>query len=239
MLHSDDGGLTWSKPENISAQAKRADWTWYATGPGNGIQLRNGRLLIPCNHRMTKVRNDKSSFSHVLYSDDHGKTWQIGGVAEKNTNECQVAELDNDDVLLSIRSHENPGKKHAFATSVDKGLTWSPVWFDQSLPDPTSQASLIGLKSGADGKTSLLFSNPASTKRERMTVRLSNDRGKTWPLGKVLHEGPAGYSSLVELPAGQAGCFYEQGGKGAKEGISLVFARFGLNSLSLSPAVVP
>ena len=78
------------------------------------------------------------------------------------------------------------------------------------------QASLIRL----DGKR-LLFSNPASEKRERMTVRLSNDDGATWTASHVLHAGPAAYSSLAALGKGRAACLYERGEQRAYEKITL------------------
>lgn len=80
---------------------------------------------------------------------------------------------------------------------------------------------------GEKGKGVLVFANPASTKRERMTVRLSTDQGKTWPAARVLYAKSAAYSSLVALPDGQVGCLYER--DGYKE---TVFARFGLGWLA-------
>src|SRR5882724_1241891 len=83
ITRSRDDGASWTPPEEITASVKRPDWTWYATGPGNGIQLRSGRLVIPCDHNSAGgVR-----FSHVIYSDDRGATWKIGGIAEEKTNE--------------------------------------------------------------------------------------------------------------------------------------------------------
>src|SRR5437899_3806866 len=75
ITRSTDDGATWSAPAEITAQVKHADWTWYATGPGNGIQLRSGRLVIPCDHNAA----DGARYSHVIYSDDGGTSWQIGG----------------------------------------------------------------------------------------------------------------------------------------------------------------
>src|SRR5687768_6498388 len=177
ICHSDDDGETWSKLENVTAQAKKPDWGWYATGPGCGIQLADGRLVIPCDHRVAGAPDAKASHSHVIYSDDHGKTWQIGGtVADDKTNECQVVELDDGTLLLNMRSHHGRNRR-AVVTSRDRGETWSEATFDDALIEPTCQASMIRL---ADPNT-ILFANPASKKRDRMTVRLSRDGGKTWP----------------------------------------------------------
>ena len=228
MCHSDDDGATWSVPRTVTAEVKRKDWTWYVAGPGCGIQLADGRLIIPCDHRVAGERDAKASRSHVIYSDDHGKTWQIGGAAEERTNECQVVELDDGTLLLNMRSHHGRNRR-AVATSTDRGATWSDLRFDDALIEPTCQASLIRLP--GKGKTRLLFSNPASRKRENMTVRLSDDGGNTWPVSKVLYEGPAAYSSLVALPDDQAGCLYEK-----DKYKTIVFTRFGLAWLTGEPA---
>src|SRR6266508_4888788 len=95
VTRSEDDGLTWAEPVEITADVKRPDWTWYATGPCHGIQLTGGRLVIPCDHR-TRVTaaEGEQLHSHVIYSDDHGATWQIGGVVtEEGTNESVAAEL--------------------------------------------------------------------------------------------------------------------------------------------------
>jgi sialidase-1 len=80
------------------------------------------------------------------------------------------------------------------------------------------------------GKSRILFSNPASTKRENMTVRLSCDDGKTWPLVGCLYAGPSAYSCLAVLPDMSIGCLYERGAQRAYEKIT--FARFTLEWLS-------
>ena len=116
----------------------RPGWTWYATGPGNGIQLRGGRLVVPCNHRT----RDGRSFSHVIYSDDRGATWHTGGVAAEKTNESAVAELGNGDLLLNMRSYHGKNRR-AVQRSHDGGLTWQPLEFDPALVEPVCQASLV------------------------------------------------------------------------------------------------
>jgi len=240
MLSSDDEGKTWTEPLDITSSVKLPNWTWYATGPGVGIQLKQGkhagRLMIPCDHRTRE--EGKTSYSHVFYSDDHGKTWQLGGSAEKHTNECQVVELHSGELLLNMRNHWNreakvaeKGGKRAIATSSDGGATWSPVRFDETLIEPVCQASLIRINNEASDSDTLVFSNPASIgkRRHRMTVRLSTDGGKTWPNSLLIHERAAGYSSLAQLPSGEVGCLYECGETETYETIS--FQRIGLNTL--------
>ena len=100
ITRSTDDGKSWSAPSQITAQVKLPDWTWYATGPGNGIQLRSGRLVIPCDHNTADGRR----FSHVIYSDDRGATWKIGGIAEEKTNESAIVELKIGELLFNMRS---------------------------------------------------------------------------------------------------------------------------------------
>src|SRR6266478_1740107 len=91
VTHSADDGVTWTKPQEITASVKKADWRWYATGPVNGIQLtrgtHKGRLVIPCNHTELNSSGQPVSRAHVIYSDDHGATWQLGGSEDELTNE--------------------------------------------------------------------------------------------------------------------------------------------------------
>jgi sialidase-1 len=206
-----DDGLTWARPVEITKEVSRPNWTWYATGPGVGVQLRSGRLVIPCDN---KVAGTKAHQSHVIYSDDHGVTWKLGGVVGPKCNECQVVELNDGTLLLNMRSYQAANRRR-IATSKNGGLNWTEPMDDPTLIEPVCQASLIR------GPGCLLFSNPASLKREKLTVRHSDDEGKTWSTGRILWEGPAAYSCLALLPEGRIGCLYERGEENPYEMISL------------------
>ena len=158
--------------------------------------------------------------SHIIYSDDHGATWQIGGVVDIGTNECTVAELEDGSLYINCRNYVG-GKRRAVARSVDEGQAFGPLEWDDTLVEPICQASLEQL---ADGQ--LLFANPASTERERLTVRLSPDGGHSWPVGRILHPGPSAYSDLAVLPDGSICCLYERGDSHPYE--TLTLARFSL-----------
>ena len=218
IARSADDGATWSEPAEITAQVKKPDWTWYATGPGNGIQLHSGRLVIPCDHNA----GPDLRYSHVIYSDDRGRTWTLGGIAEEKTNESAVAEVSNGELLLNMRSYHGRNRR-AVQRSRDGGLTWSPLTFDEALIEPVCQASLVSW-----GKL-LLFSNPAAVTRTNMTVRLSNDSGRTWNASHMVHAGPAAYSSLAVLRDGTVGLLYELGETQPYERIA--FAHFDLDWL--------
>lgn len=241
MTSSSDDGETWAKPRSITKDVKKPGWSWYATGPGVGIQLRHGphkgRLIIPCDHR-AKVGERDVTHSHIFYSDDHGKTWTLGGTVAPHTNECQAAELRDGTLLINMRNYWGSdggepakGKMRAIARSKDGGQTWSDLDFDKTLIEPVCQASLIRYSGAEKDGSRLLFANPASKdRRHRMTIRLSIDDGKTWPGERLLYEGPSAYSCLATLPDGSVGCLYECGQKSAYE--KIVFARFTLGWLN-------
>lgn len=208
VIVSRDTGRTWEQPREITATTKLPDWSWYATGPGNGIRLRSGRLIIPCDH----VEADNLSWSHVLYSDNNGASWQIGGKVGPLCNECAIAECTDGSLLLNMRSYAGRHRR-AISRSYDGGLTWSPIEDNTALIEPVCEASLIR------ANKSLIFSNPAAETRRNMTVRTSTDNGHTWKIISEIHPGPAGYSSLVHLGRNRAGLLYEAGVSGPYEKI--------------------
>jgi len=236
VCSSKDDGRTWSKPVEITGTTKKQDWWWYATGPGVGIQLEQGfhkgRLLIPCDH----TSSADGHASHVIYSDDHGATWQLGGSVTGGCNECQVVERADGTLMLNARMQKNGQGNRGVATSKDGGETWSEFRLDPTLIEPVCQASFLRYTlASTQGINRLLFSNPATKKegRFKMTVRLSYDEGKTWPVARQLHAGPSAYSCLTVLPGGDIGCLYEGGETKYGE---IVFARLPLEWLESGSA---
>jgi sialidase-1 len=227
-MKSEDDGVTWSAPVEITTSLKRPDWTWYATGPGIGIQTTSGRLVIPANHAEAGTGVHRS---HLFFSDDGGRSWRLGASSEAGTNESQVVELTGR-LMVNMRNH--PAKLENFrmvATSADGGETLSVAYPDRALIEPPAQASILRMTSAkAEDRNRLLFANPASTKRERLTARLSYDEGRSWPVARVIHEGPAAYSSLVAIPPMSIGLLFERGDRSPYERIT--FARFTLEWLS-------
>ena len=156
VTSSRDDGMTWDKPVDITSDVKNTEWGFYAVGPGVGIQIKHGthkgRLVIPAYHRETKDKSGPST-SHVFFSDDHGKTWELGGNVELHTNECQVVETIVDgrsQLLLNIRNHwaRSGGRPdlagvRIVARSSDGGHTWSKTSFDKTLVEPQCQASIL------------------------------------------------------------------------------------------------
>ncbi len=227
ITKSTDDGRTWAQPVEITEHVKKPGWDWYATGPGHGIQLKTGRLVIPCDCGDSKGWDnwDKKGHSLVFYSDDHGGSWQLGGVTDAGMNECEVVELANGSLLLSMRQYLGP-KQRAFSTSSDAGLSWSKPKHHPEVHCPVCQSS-IQRYTLPPAKNRILYSGPGGPGRSRMTVRLSYDEGKTWPKAKVIHEGSSAYSDLVVLPDGSIGCLYERDNYG-----KITFARFTLEWLT-------
>ena len=140
-VSSSDEGLHWTSPAEITASVKLPDWTWYATGPGVGIQLQSGRLLIPSNHAedvhepncpyLANVQRSRM-VAHAIYSDDHGATWHIGGVAAKHTNESTISQLGDGRILLNARDWSGRFLR-AVQFSSDDGASWQKHRYDHGL----------------------------------------------------------------------------------------------------------
>ena len=235
MTKSGDDGRTWSKPVNITRTTKKPAWKNVSLGPGRGIQLQSGRLVMPSYTEGVKLEGR----SYSVYSDDHGETWKMGNLMGSNTSECQVIELVDGRLMMDIRCWPNLSGCRWIAFSNDGGVNWSKTQPDNNRPDPGCMGSIIRYtkKSDAFAKNRILASNPATTYsaagRIKVTVRISYDEGKTWPASKLLEAGPSGYSCLAVLPDGDIICIYE-GAKKAQQypGEKLVFTRFSLEWLT-------
>jgi|GEM_PF-71112 len=236
MTSSKDDGKTWAEPHEITADVKEKDWSWYATGPGAGIQIEHGkyrgRLVIPCDHK-TSAQAPAGYYSHVIYSDDHGKTWQPGGTTPAGmVNECEVVELAGGRLLLNMRNYDRSVHARQIAFSGDGGLTWQDQRYAKTLIEPICQASIRRARWPKGNEPGvILFSNPASKKgRKNMTVRASTDDGATWPVRRQIHPAGSAYSCLVVLTDGRIGCLYE-----ADDYRRIIFASFSYAWLTEEP----
>ena len=232
LMHSDDGGATWSAPREVTRSVKRdAPVTSTATGPGIGIQLRRGdakrrgRVLMPFN---------QGPFDrwrvYAAISDDGGDTWRMGACAPDDergiANEVQMFERADGAVVLNARQHLGAHRRKA-AASVDGGETWSRLADVPELPDPQCMGGVLSL----DGTTVVFTGCDSESRRALGTMWISRDGGATWP-EKVLFE-PKGfaYSVPVALDAGKVGVLYETAGYK-----SIVFAPVSLPSAAATPA---
>lgn len=210
MAKSTDDGQTWSQPINITEQIKHPDWYLLLQGPGRGITMKDGTLVFPIQYiDSTRVPN-----AGIMYSKDHGTTWQAHNLARTNTTEAQVAEVEPGVLMLNMR--DNRGGSRAVATTRDLGKSWSEHPSSRkALQEPVCMASLIHVDAEDNvlGKDLLLFSNPNTTKgRNHITIKASLDGGHTWPAEYqvMLDEDEGwGYSCLSMIDAETVGILYE------------------------------
>ena len=223
VTSSDDHGATWSPHVEVTSAVKQPNWGWYATGPVHGIQLTRGdhagRLLIPSDHR----RSDTTAWgSHVMYSDDHGQSWQLGAIDTRLNgepvfpNENVATELLDGRIYFNARDQNNStAGNRAIAYSSDGGISYdAPFTADLQFTTPVVQNSVLRFSATDQGdpQNILIHSGPGqANSRADLTIRASLDEGKTWLAPTVVHPGPAAYSDLVKLSDGQIGVLFEAG----------------------------
>ncbi|MFN8939813.1 MAG: exo-alpha-sialidase [Acidobacteriota bacterium] len=227
-LRSDDDGRTFSAPVEITSTFDQfqKDYAWkvIATGPGHGIQLRNGRLLVPVWLSTSETNPHKPSVAATIYSDDHGKTWKRGDIAVPSQgevvdpSETVAVQLASGRVMLNARTI-SPRHRRVVLTSKDGATKWSAPRFQQELVEPICFGSLVR----HSGKK-LLFVNPdnllkaglegapgQSRDRRNLTIRLSEDDGETWKTQRVIDPGWTAYADLNTSPDGAIYVLYERG----------------------------
>ncbi len=219
-MHSDDDGQTWSAPQDLSPQIKDPGWEAAFVTSGTHMETSKGRFLLPLVVRypgnIVSARN--------AYSDDRGKTWHVGQPLGAGTDESHAVELKDGTILQNFRDSQT----RLVGLSKDGGITVDNLHPDPVLIEPGCNAGLA--RDTRAGKDVLIFTNPASHVRERMTVRLSSDNGHTWPQSRILWAGKAAYSSTIALGDGTIAVLYERGIARSTERIT--FARFNLEWVS-------
>ena len=262
-VRSDDDGVSFTKPTEITSTFDRFrpeyDWKVLATGPGHGIQLtvgpHKGRLIVPVwLSTGTGGNAHRPSVASVIFSDDHGRTWDRGRVALKdelpliNPSETAAVQLADGRVMLNART-ESKAHRRTVTIGEDGTGGWSEPRFQEELWEPICMASSVRLTMKPEhGRNRILFANPHNLERSRgaatpgrsrdrrnLSVKLSYDEGETWPVNKSLQSGFGGYSDLAVLPSGEILCFYERGGAGDTNSYRLTYltlARFSLEWLT-------
>lgn len=238
---STDNGVSWSEPVAITDQVYANHSSWYAgfAGSGHGLCLKDGRLMFVLAIRATSATR-VPLHNYAIYSDDGGDNWTLStNAATTAGDEAKVVELENGDILMSIR---NPSKgNRIFCKSTDRGQTWGKAYFETELKDPACNGDIIrysySTDEGSEGKSRLLHSLPESTTtRENVTIYLSEDDGETWPIKKRLVDGYSAYSSLTVLSDGTIGALVEEGkwdsNLPGEDGFQLVFYRFTMDWLT-------
>lgn len=226
-----NNGATWDAPIDITDQIyganckdpDRKTWNGVFTTSGNGVQLRNGRIMFVLNVR----KSDKASplFNHVLYTDDGGATWNVSkgapGISKnpsRGGSEAKIVELNDGTLLMAIRPE---GIYQRFlAKSTDNGETWGEMEPRSELPSSSSNGDIIYYTSTLNGwdKNRIItmfdsrpWSGAGGGSPGNPKLYWSYDEGKTWK-GRQMHSGNAGYSSLAILKDGSIGILAEIGG---------------------------
>jgi sialidase-1 len=254
---SDDDGITFSAPMEITAAfepfKKHYDWKVLATGPNHSIQLKNGRLVAPVwLSTGTGGNAHRPSVTATIFSDDQGKTWKAGDIAVPctdewiNPNETVAIELNDGRVMLNVRS-ESKAHRRLVVTSPDGATNWSAPKFDDELLEPICMGGIVRYNYG--DQNGILFSNPhnldvtkgkpepgKSRTRKNVSVKLRRDEAQTWPINKLIEDGPSMYSDIAVTHSGTILCFYgrsgEKTGLAAFAGGRLTLARFNLEWLT-------
>jgi CshA-type fibril repeat protein len=229
---STDNGITWGAPVDITNQIYGAgcsnpitqNWLGVFIGSGRAHQLRDGTIVAALTVRETSggINN------YMMSSTDGGITWTPStGIAEAGGDEAKIVELNNGNLMMSIR---NAGTRR-FNISTDKGLTWGTAYNQADLSDPNCDGDFIRYTSTLDGydKNRLLHTIPFAGNRTNVSVLMSTDEGTTWPVRKTIFSGASAYSSITVLPDGTMGIYYENGENSTYQ---MYFVRFSLKWLT-------
>lgn len=200
---SDDDGVHWSEPIDLTEVTLPETRNAFALGPGHGICLENGTLLVPIwmvpKRYHAPLRAHFPSEIATLYSTDRGEHWQLGDILTSNRdifspNETVAAELSDGRVYLSIRHRAHQRVK---AVSADGYSHWQDYAPDYALTDPMCFGSVAAYRS-PDVPHALLFANCESqTARDHVTIKASVDDGKTFPYRLLLDEHDGGYVEIA------------------------------------------
>lgn len=232
---STDNGITWSEPVNITIQTHRPrypqanvnynfseDWRSYANTPGHAMQFSTGkykgRIFVAANHSAGDPQPQFTDYkAHGFYTDDHGKTFHLSeNVDLPGSNESIATELSKSRLMMNSRNQKGDIRQRIVSISSDGGATWDTTYFDQNLPDPVNQGSILtlGIKKG---KAVIAFNNAADAKRrDNLTLRISYDEGKTWKKNFVVARSENGkgdyaaYSDLVPVSKREIGILFEK-----------------------------
>ena len=246
VIHSDDAGATWSAPRRLTIEHPDSMGITDVGNSVHGIQMPDGRLVIQAYCEASKEwksEHENPSRSFLLVSSDGGETWNRAAdwTAGYAAMEYCIAALPSGQIYINQRSL-GPHRKVASLTGPDAGVAVD-MHSDPNLPEPVCHAGLHAMPGATPDGGRLLFANPAvesrfggyrEETRRMLTVRMSEDGGRTWPHARLLDEGRSGYADLGSLPDGTILCLYENGREHYDDQISV--ARFNREWLATATA---
>ena len=234
LLKSTDQGRSWSAPLYVSPRPNAEGWVGWPNNCVHGIQLvfgpRKGRLVIPAFlYKEGEPGQVPGVRGGLLYSDDGGQSWNAGAVLPEGSDEVSLVETAVGGTYVSYRKNTLATGKRHFARSIDCGETFSEHGQHGEVPDANLHAGLIRYRGGEEvGDDILLFSNPSPAKD--MTIRISQDEGRSWDISRRVERGLSRYSDLAVTADGTILCLYTNGVVRDREKISV--ARFNLEWLA-------
>ncbi|MFF2846600.1 exo-alpha-sialidase [Streptomyces sp. NPDC058001] len=214
LISSGDSGRTWGEVRNLAGlfDGFPYDWALHGPGPGHGLQLKSGRLLLNCAHRRVIVGNTVAERYYgvaPIYSDDHGATWRATGEVPVQVkypiNEARMVQRSDGSVLVNGRAAAGGEGQRIVSVSSDDGLTWSRPAFDGGTGSFNAvDAGLVRYTGGPGSRDTdrVLFSRPDSPVRYNMTVAVSYDEGISYRYQRVINENRSFYSDLARLSDG-------------------------------------
>ena len=237
MIASHDNGVTWDAPVDITddlygagcSDPVRKQYHSLFVSSGAFMQTHAGVLMAVAPVRETASTAHGAFTAHVIFSEDHGKTWSMSNVAAlSDADESKIVELDNGNLMIKSRKGGHP----YYVISKDGGHTWSQLEQWNEITDPNCNGDLIRYTALTDGylRNRLLASVPNASGRSNVSIFMSYDEGTTWPVHKSICPQGSGYSSLTVLPDNTIGCYFEE--DGLEGGYQMRFVRCSLDWLS-------
>jgi len=209
VIISDNDGLSWSKPRDITKEIVAPNHYIEGFGPGSGFQMIGNsfkeRLILP-----TRQTDGKTSKNRTVYSNDHGKTWEVGEAAADG-GEYQIAESPKDMLRYNLRAGKG---KRVVSVSADGGLSWNKSHIDFRLQSSVDYGGCQGSMLGIGNM--LFYVGPAgglgsgnNEDRQNLFIYRSLNGGKTWENDYLLHDKSAGYSCITQLLDGRLAIVFE------------------------------
>ena len=161
-LVSEDGGKTFSEPQDLTKKIYDLDLSWTRLFAASGRIMQSRYVKVGAYHRIyTSILVGKGSANggnYVIYSDDFGDTWKLLGNATSpvpNGDEAKIEELPNGNVVITSRT--GTGRNINVFTYNDS--TFATGQWESSFKKLT-----LGNGSACNGETYIVYAKDTTTK---------------------------------------------------------------------------